>query len=114
MTTPRTRSSFVPMLLIGVGALVCVGLVAMYVPIMECDVCMGLVLVTNAEGWEGWPSEMHPDFEPNGTYWACDRCDEKGKITLSRRLFDRHPSVHADQASNLFLGWVKENREAAR
>ena len=49
MPDPKPRSSYLPMLLIIVGLVVCAGVVLAIVPVMECKACNGLGYVTMGE-----------------------------------------------------------------
>ena len=45
--TPKPRSAFLPVLLIVVGLVIVAGVVVAFVPLVECDVCVGLGNVTH-------------------------------------------------------------------
>ena len=75
MTTPKPRSAFIPIMLLIVGVVICAGVVLAFVPLVECDICLGM----------GSFTESPPDF--NGWYaWTCDWCSERGVLTLFRKL----------------------------
>ena len=46
MTTAKPRSSFLPILLLIVGVVICAGAVLLFKPMVECEVCLGAQNVT--------------------------------------------------------------------
>ena len=83
------RSAFLPILLLIVGVVVCVGLVLAFVPLMECESCAGVVTLSLEE----WNS-LNPTMLVIGKYgpaYACDWCERTGTTSLLRKVFQEPP-----------------------
>lgn len=87
---PKTRSSFLPIMLLVVGLVVCAGLVAWFAPLVECEACLGL----RSFNFQEWKAILAPTggcrFVPGGQ-WKCEWCEEAGRTTLWRRLIEKPP-----------------------
>ena len=100
MTDPKHRSAFLPIMLLVVGLVICLGIVLMFVPLVECGFCMGLGNFTYLEDLE---SKTGPG-EGNGiiqrmdrvnalledTSYTCERCLGRTKTSLYQN-WRKHP-----------------------
>ena len=83
----KPRSAFLPIMLIVVT---CVGLVVAFVPLVECDNCLGAGNLTAKEqdylyGRCDTPPASTPDDILNGT--QCHKCKSKGIIAIMPGVF---------------------------
>ncbi len=79
MSDSNPRSAFMPIMIIGVVLMIVLGLVAVFVPIMQCSSCGG-------GGFDQAEMErLNPDHPP-GSVWSCGLCDNRGSITILKRM----------------------------
>ena len=84
MTRSKTRSNFLPTILIVVAVVICAGVVMAFLPIMDCTACLGVGTITVEEMWVIY--QMKPDLTPpNTAYQTCANCDGVGKVSLSKQ-----------------------------
>ena len=87
------RSAFLPLLFIIVGLVVCAGVVLVFVPMVECNVCLGggtctvkeyLLDYAEREGFV-YDEIKEPDVNEEMALWYCRWCSGKSKIPLFQR-----------------------------
>ena len=88
MPEPKTRSSFLPFLFIIVAVVICAGVVVVFTPLVECDVCLGVGTVTVKEGY-ALAEDQHKESPDLGDdmeriFWRCKWCTGTSRISLSR------------------------------
>ena len=71
MTTPKPRSSFLPLLLIIVGLVICVGVVVAFVPLVACP----------HSGRNPYHEYAKKGLVVSDAAW-CNVCSDNGKLTL--------------------------------
>ena len=86
MTNPKPRSSFLPIMLLIVGLVVCAAVVVAFVPMVECENCLGLGHITQEE-LQG-QTNKHVLGE-----WKWEWCEEAGRTTFWRKLFEDPPEA---------------------
>ena len=87
MTDPKPRSSFLPILLLIVGLVVCAGVgVAVFVPMVECEECSGIGKVTAKDAVL---LESVTGAQPSGS--PCTWCKGPGRTSLRKYVFEDPP-----------------------
>ena len=104
---PKPRSSFVPVMLIVVGLVVCAGVVVVaFVPLVECGGCMGIGSLSKGDF-----EHMFPNPGPFYTEdsWECEWCEAEGRTTLWRKVADE-PTPGVDLRGNANWGQFRASR----
>ena len=95
MPDPKSRSSFMPIMLLVVGLVVVAGVVVACVPMVECNVCWGVLRLTVYEVVSLDPVHVRAALEDlPREYWVCRWCSGEGKVNAITRLFkEPSPSI---------------------
>ena len=119
MTDPKMRSSFLPVLLIVAGLLVCGIMVLALVPLVECIGCSGLGYLTEQDRAaldDDNPRESVSDSHSKGDSlsWECEYCTASGKITAIQRweMGEGVPTSFVTFMSGEDIEQIKRNRRA--
>jgi len=107
---PKPRSAFMPILLIVVGLVICAGVVVAFVPLVDCEGCVGVGTATAAE-WHavvGWDEEDEPYSGPD--IFLCGACFNTGSATLHVKL-SREPDGHVGEYVEVWEE-IKQNRQS--
>ena len=85
----KPRSAFLPILLLVVGFVICAGM-TVFVPLVDCDVCLG---VGSLSGYEFTILNPTTPLDDARNLWSiiCEWCDETGKTTLWTKLYKTPP-----------------------
>ena len=99
MPEQERRFSFLPIMLLIVGLVVVAGVVLVFVPVVECEACVG---IGKAAGVEWGRVEFKTDVQPKGGFWpwTCSYCSGRGVITLLRN--------HTEKPSSSKNRWIWE------
>ena len=81
MPNPKPRSYFLPIMLIVVGFVICAGLVLVFVPTVQCNVCAGIG--TYREDLPNFSSGLGLSSQIERT---CIWCSGRGSIRLLQRM----------------------------
>ena len=108
MTEKKPRSSFLPIMLLIVGVVVVAGVVVAFVPLIDCEGCLGVGSATAAE-WEGVLGVAEDDGISMGPI-TCDVCSGGGSTTLLVTIAEEPDAV---MSSFLFV-WeeIRRNRQS--
>ena len=93
MTNPKPRSYFLPIMLLVVGLVICVGVVLVFMPVVECHNCFGLGTLTA----EDLAAYLVPKFQVDGNRitisqgYTCEVCLGKGKLPLYQKWVSEQP-----------------------
>ena len=93
MTEKKSRSAFLPIMLLVVGSVVCAGVVLAFVPMATCTICYGLGVLTQGEIWDEMSQESRErqtgDMETarEKMFIGCVHCVQKEKTTFLNNWF---------------------------
>ena len=102
MIEPKRRSALLPMMLIVVVVIAVAGVVVAFVPIVECDMCLGVgtmsgkdssMLVHDMVNLRFDESNLPPAGNWNKIEWSCPWCSGNSKITPFRRWGMEMPEI---------------------
>ena len=100
MTEKKSSSAFLPILLLVVGVVIVAGVVFWFVPLVKCDYCLGVGMLTHREipliqeddyMYRTFPPDRDPDLDK--IFWKCDWCSGKTRIALARRWGQGEPGL---------------------
>ena len=87
--TPKTRSAFLPIMLVVMGLVIVAGAVVAFVPLVECNGCFGAGYISWSEFEQLFPNiGIQIVLEPA---WSCVWCVSTGQITVWRKVTENPP-----------------------
>ena len=109
MTDPKPRSSFLPILLIVVCLVIVAGVVLAFVPLVECEGCIGIGAITTRDQTEEVAEDGSDISASREVFWTCEVCSGKGSVTMLRSLKKFPPLLSFER---LHFERIKKNRQA--
>ena len=96
--TPKPRSAFLPILLLMVGLAICAGVGLAFVPLVECEACLGMGVVDHEElikvvenRWGSAYALSGFNNRPQSELFPCEWCAMSGRTTALRKLTEESP-----------------------
>ena len=117
MTEKKSRSAFVPILLLVVGVVVCAGVALPFAPIVECVDCQGLgfLFFKELDVESEKNAEELADLRTGSPDLICVNCSASGKISAIRRWeLSEDPTLRMWYLyiSKEDVGLIKQNRQS--